>query len=133
MNGKLTVNRSFHVQTRRNGSKIADDQGIIFAFEIEPPLQFKTEDHLKRTLELVDEPRLKTICDSSHFDLMNDSVGRPDEMLQRIGVKHVGCVHFTECDGTLRDDGTSKHLAAGDGHIDIGASFKTLREGGFRS
>ena len=34
--------------------------------------------------------------------------------------------------GTIRDGGTSKHLGAGDGHIDIDATFKTLKGGGFR-
>ena len=129
-----TIDEAIHnlAASFREVAKIADNQGIVFAFEIEPPFQFNTEEHLKRILELAAEPRLKTIYDSSHFDLMNGSVGRPHEMLQRIGVQHIGYVHFTDCDGTLRDDGTSKHLAAGDGHIDIEASFKTLREGGFR-
>ena len=52
-------------------------------------------------------------------------------MLQRIGVKHIGYVHFTDTDGTLRDGGTSRHLPAGDGHIDVPTSFKTLDDGGF--
>jgi sugar phosphate isomerase/epimerase len=116
----------------REVAKIADDQGIIFAFEIEPPFQFNTEGHLQRILDIADQPRLKTIYDSSHFDLMNGSVGKPHEMLNRIGVQHIGYVHFTDCDGTLRDGGTSKHLAAGDGQIDIEASLNTLHEGGFR-
>ena len=37
----------------------------------------------------------------------------------------------TDCDGTLRDGGTSKHLPCGDGHIDITGALATLREGGF--
>ena len=116
----------------REVAAIADDMGIVFAFEIEPPFEFNTEEHLRRILEVADEPRLKTIYDSSHFDLMNGSQGKPHEMLQRIGVEHIGYVHFTDCDGTLRDGGTSKHLPAGDGHIDLQGSFSTLWNGGFR-
>jgi sugar phosphate isomerase/epimerase len=44
----------------------------------------------------------------------------------------VGYVQFTDSDGTLRDLGTSKHLAAGDGHIDLRASLQLLYKGGFR-
>jgi len=112
--------------------KIAGDLGLVAAFEIEPPFVFNTEQHLRRILEKANHPSLKTIFDSSHFDLMNGSTGRPHEMLKRIGVENIGYVHFTDTDGTLRDGGTSKHLACGDGHIDIKAALATLAEGGFR-
>jgi sugar phosphate isomerase/epimerase len=115
----------------REVAKIGDDLGLITAFEIEPPFVFNTEAHLRQILENADDPRVKTIYDPSHFDLLNGSEGKPHEMLKRIGVEHVGYVHFTDTDGTLRDGGTSKHLGAGDGHIDVAASFKTLKKGGF--
>ena len=115
----------------REVAKIAHDQGLVAAFEIEPPFVFNSEKHLKRILEEADDPRVKTIYDPSHFDLMNGSSGKPHEMLARIGVEHIGYVHLTDSDGTLRDGGTSKHLAVGDGHIDVQASFETLRDGGF--
>ena len=54
------------------------------------------------------------------------------EMLSRIGVEHIGYVHLTDTDGTLRDGGTSKHLACGDGHANIATSLDTLYQGGFR-
>ncbi len=115
----------------REIAAMAEDQGIVAAFEIEPPFQFNTEEHLVRILEQANDDRLKTIYDPSHFDLMNKSAGRPHEMLTRIGVGNIGYVHFTDTDGTLRDGGTSKHLPAGDGHIDVEASFRALHEGGF--
>lgn len=121
------LGRSLH-----EAGRIAQDYGILAAFEIEPPFAFNTEDHLRRILAAADHPNLKTIYDPSHFDLMSGSRGKPHEMLERVGVKNIGYVHFTDCDGTLRDGGTSKHLAAGDGHIDIPASLKMLRDGGFR-
>ncbi|HPA46120.1 MAG TPA: sugar phosphate isomerase/epimerase family protein [bacterium] len=111
--------------------KIAQDCGLIAAFEIEPPFVFNTEDHMKRIFEKADHPCLKIIYDPSHFDLMNSSTGKPHEMLQRIGVKNIGYLHLTDTDGTLRDGGTSKHLACGDGHVDIDLSLRILRDGGF--
>jgi sugar phosphate isomerase/epimerase len=115
----------------RRAGRIAADLGLVAVFEIEPPFVFNTEDHLKRILAGTDHPALKTSYDPSHFDLMNGSTGRPHEMLQRIGVKNIGFVHLTDTDGTLRDGGTSKHLACGDGHVDVPASLATLAQGGF--
>lgn len=116
----------------REAAKIAQDLGLIPAFEIEPVFIFNTEEHLLRILNKANHPALKTIYDPSHFDLMNGSTGRPHEMLRRIGVENIGYVHFTDTDGTCRDKGTSKHLPCGDGHIDVEASLRTLWQGGFR-
>lgn len=116
----------------REVGKIAGDLGLVAAFEIEPPFVFNTEAHLQRILAAANHPNVKTIFDPSHFDLMNESNGRPHDMLKRIGVENIGYVHFTDTDGTLRDGGTSKHLPCGDGHVDVAAALATLRDGGFR-
>jgi sugar phosphate isomerase/epimerase len=116
----------------REAAGIAQDSGILTAFEIEPPFVFNTEDHVRRILSQTAHPNLKAIYDPSHYDLMNGSLGRPHEMLARIGVEHIGYLHLTDTDGTLRNGGTSKHLACGDGHAQIGESLRVLREGGFR-
>lgn len=113
-------------------AKIAADAGIIAAFEIEPPFIFNKEEHMQRILAEAQPSPLKIIYDPSHFDLMNGSTGKPHEMLARIGVQNLGYVQFTDSDGTLRDGGTSKHLPCGDGHVDIPASLKLIRDGNFR-
>ena len=118
-------------QSYAQAAKIAAEMGLLAAFEIEPPFVFNTEDHMQRIIAAADEPALKVIYDPSHFDLMNGSTGRPHEMLKRIGVDRIGYLQFTDSDGTLRDGGTSKHLACGDGHVDIAASLATLIDGGF--
>ena len=113
-------------------AKAAADAGLIAAFEIEPPFIFNKEDHIHRILEHAGTTDLKVIYDPSHFDLMNGSTGRPHELLERVGVRNIGYLHFTDCDGTLRDGGTSKHLPCGEGHVDMDASLRVLRDGGFR-
>jgi len=112
-------------------ARIGEQLGLVVAFEIEPPFVFNTESHLVQILEQASKSPLKTIYDPSHFDLMNGSNGNPHEMLARVGVDTIGYVHLTDCDGTLRDGGTSKHLACGDGHVDIPASLALLHQGGF--
>jgi sugar phosphate isomerase/epimerase len=116
----------------REAATIAQDLGILLAFEIEPPFVFRTEEHVHRILAQTQHPNFKVIYDPSHFDLMNGSTGRPHEMLKRVGVGNVGYLHLTDTDGTLRDGGTSKHLACGDGHAHLTESFQVLREGGFK-
>ena len=111
-------------------AKMAADQGLLAAFEIEPPFVFNTEEQLLRILNESNHPNLKAIYDPSHFDLMNGSSGRPHEMLRRVGVENIGYVHLTDTDGTLYN-GTSKHLACGDGHAQIDVSLKIFRDGGF--
>lgn len=109
--------------------KIAADLGLTASFEIEPPFVFNCEQHIVQILERV--PAARTHLDPSHYDLMSGGKGQVRDMLKRIGVKRIGYVHLTDCDGTLRDGGTSKHLPCGEGHIDIAGVLATLREGGF--
>lgn len=104
---------------------------IITAFEIEPPFVFHTAEYLLRIHANSNHPNLKVIYDPSHFDLMNGSTGRPHELLRRLGVRNIGYVQLTDGDGTLRDGGTSKHLACGDGHDHVPESLRVLRDGGF--
>lgn len=117
------------IESFREMWKIAGDLGLTASFEIEPPFVFNQEEHIRRILQQV--PAARANLDFSHFDLMNGGTGRVNEMLKRIGVKNIGYLHLTDCDGTLRDGGTSKHLPCGEGHIDIDATLATLREGGF--
>jgi len=111
-------------------AEIAYEHNLSISFEIEPPFVFNTESHLSEILNAASN-KTHFIYDPSHFDLMNGSSGRPHEMLARLGVSQVGYIHLTDTDGTLRDGGTSKHLACGDGHANIPASLATLRDGGF--
>jgi len=119
-------------KTFHEAGKIAGDLGLLACFEIEPVFVFNTEDHYLRILKGADHPALKGIYDPSHFDQMNGRTGKPEEMLLRVGVKNIGYVQFCDTDSTLRDGGTSKHLACGDGHLDCAKSLRFLKDGGFR-
>lgn len=114
----------------REAAKICAAQGMFMSFEIEPPFIFNTLEHLQQILALADHPACKTNYDPSHFDLMSGSTGKPEIMLQQVGVQHIGHVHLTDTDGTLFGP-TSKHLPCGEGHCDIPASLALLWEGGY--
>lgn len=111
-------------------AKRCADAGLFLSFEIEPPFIFNTLEHLTAILERADHPSLKTNYDPSHFDLMSGSTGKPEEMLRTLGVAHIGHVHLTDTDGT-QFGGTSRHLAAGEGHCNLGRSMEQLRTGGY--
>jgi sugar phosphate isomerase/epimerase len=121
------VAKSFH-----EAGKIAADQGLIACFEIEPVFAFNKAEHYLRILNGANHPALKGIYDPSHFDLMNGSTGKPEELLQRVGVSNIGYLQFCDTDGTLRDGGTSKHMACGEGHTDCAKALTMLKKGGFR-
>lgn len=119
-------------KTFREAGKIAAEHGLAACFEIEPVFVFNKEDHYMRILRGADHPGLKGIYDPSHFDQMNGATGKPEEMLERVGVKNIGYVHFCDTDSTLRDGATSKHLGCGDGRMDCAKSLQILKDGGFR-
>ncbi len=130
--GNQTIDQAIDhlAESFREAWKIAGDLGLTASFEIEPPFVFNTEEHIQRILAKA--PGVKTMLDPSHYDLMSGGKGQVSAMLKRIGVRNIGYVHFTDCDGTLRDGGTSKHLPCGDGHVDIDATLAVLREGGYQ-
>ena len=118
------------VGSYREAAQISADAGMFMSFKIEPPFIFNTLEHLERILAEVDHPACKTNYDPSHFDLMWGSRGKPEEMLEKVGVEYIGHVHLTDTDGTMFG-GTSRHLPCGDGHCDISASLKMLWDGGY--
>ncbi len=119
--------RTFH-----QAGELAAERGLLACFEIEPVFVFNREEHYLRILHGANHPALKGIYDPSHFDQMNGATGKPEEMLLRVGVDRIGYVQFCDTDSTLRDGGTSKHLACGEGRIDCAKSLQILKAGGFR-
>jgi sugar phosphate isomerase/epimerase len=132
LNGNADVDAAIKrlASSYREAATLCADAGMHLSFEIEPPFIFNTPEHLERILAETDHPACKTNYDPSHFDLMWGSKGKPEEMLERIGVGHIGHVHLTDTDGTLYG-GTSRHLPCGDGHCDMAASLQTLWNGGY--
>ncbi len=131
--GDQTIDQAIDhcIDSYRQAAQRCADAGMWLSFEIEPPFVFNTLDHLKRIVEGVDHPACRTNYDPSHFDVMSGGRGKPEEMLAKLGVRHIGHVHLTDTDGTMFG-GTSKHLACGEGHCDIPASLRMLWRGGYR-
>jgi len=120
------------VDSGRRAADAAARLGVTIAIEIEPVFELNRFEWLARIVKDVGHPNWRAIYDPSHFDYMNGGTGRPEELLARLGVANVGHVHFTDTNGTLRGAGTSKHLACGDGHIDVARNLDALWRGGYR-
>lgn len=116
----------------REAAKIAEDAAILACFEIEPVFVFNTAEHYLRILHETKHPNLKGIYDPSHFDQMNGRTCKPEELLARVGVENIGYLQFCDTDGTVRDGGTSTHLACGDGKTDCAKALRMFKQGGFR-
>lgn len=114
----------------REVAKVAGDEELLASVEIEPPFVFRTIEDLIAIVDGAAHPLVKGMYDPSHFDLMNGGKGKPEELLERLGVHRVGYIHLTDTDGTLFA-GTSKHLPCGDGHVDIRRSLELLWRGGY--
>ncbi len=126
----LEEGRDRLIESLREVAKIASDEELMASVEIEPPFVFRTVEDLIAIVDGVGHPRLKGMYDTSHFDLMNGGKGKPEELLLRLGVQRVGYVHLTDTDGTMFG-GTSRHLACGEGHVDIRKSLQILWDAGY--
>ena len=121
----------------RPAAKYAVENGIFLAIEGEPPLLINSVDRYRKLFAAVGMEEFKVIFDPSHFDVLNGAQGRPEDLLQELGVSRVGYVQFCDGDSTLRPfpngrAGTSRHLPCGEGVYDIPKLCSLLYEGGFR-
>ena len=115
----------------------AVENGIVLAIEGEPPLLINSADRYHKPFAAVGMEEFKVIFDPSHSDLLNGANGRPEDLLQELGVSRVGYVQFCDGDSTFRPlpngrAGTSRHLPCGEGVYDIPKLCALLYEGGFR-
>lgn len=124
------------IESYRLAAPIARDHGLLISMELEPPFPFHTLEDMLALVDGVGHPCFRTMFDPSHFDLMSGGAtdprrGKACDLLEKVGVKRIGYVHFTDTDGTLRDGGTSKHLAAGDGYLELRRALELLWRGGY--
>ncbi len=126
----LEQGRDRLIETLREVAKIVSDLELMASVEIEPPFVFHTIEDLIAIVDGVDHPLVRGMYDPSHFDLMGGSKGKPEDLLQKLGVHRVGYIHLTDTAGTMFG-GTSRHLPCGDGHVDIRKSLEILWRGGY--
>jgi sugar phosphate isomerase/epimerase len=118
------------VETYRQCGQFAERAQITLALEPEPVHVIDSLEELLIVLDGVDLPCFTTIFDVSHANVLSRC--HPLEFLRSIQGR-VGLVHFTDNDGQILSSGvegashTSKHLAVGDGNVDLNSILDALR------
>ena len=122
------------LDTCRRCTELAEEAGITLALEPEPVQVVSSLEDILLLLDGVNSPAFTALYDFAHADVL--SGGHALDFLLALGGR-VGHVHFTDCDSqTLLLDvegasGTSKHLAVGDGNLDLAALLRALIDGGY--
>lgn len=119
------------LDTYQRCAPLAADAGITLALEPEPVQVADSLEDLLLILDGVASPAFTALFDFSHANVL--SGGRPLDFLAALAGR-IGHVHLTDNDGdVLRLDvegasGTSKHLAVGDGNLDMVSLLSGLCE-----
>jgi sugar phosphate isomerase/epimerase len=122
------------LDTYQHCTALAEDAHITLALEPEPVQVVDSLEDLLFILNGVASLAFTAIFDFSHANVL--SCGQPLEFLMALSGR-IGHVHLTDNDGNiLRSDvegasHTSKHLAVGDGDLDMMSFVRGLREMGY--
>lgn len=119
------------VDTYQQCAQLAQKADITLALEPEPVQVIDSLEDLLKVLDGVKLPCFTAIFDLSHVNVL--SRGHPLDFLKSIHGR-IGHVHFTDNDGEVllsNVEGashTSKHLAVGDGDMDLVAIINAFRQ-----
>jgi len=122
------------LDTCQRCAALAEEAGITLALEPEPVQVVSSLEDILFLLDGVDSSVFTALYDLSHANVL--SRGRPLDFLLALEGR-VGHVHFTDSDAQqlLLDvegaSGTSKHLAVGDGNLDLAAILQALKDAGY--
>jgi sugar phosphate isomerase/epimerase len=109
----------------------AEKLRIMTTVEPEPVQIDYSYEIAEQIVDAVDSDYFRIILDCSHAEVMT---GSAIEAVKKYAGK-IGHIHFCDSDGTtlIREGGSqsSKHLAAGDGHLDLPAILRALKETGY--
>ncbi len=118
----------------RAAARLAADQGVLLAFESEPPMWINKPSEVLAAVEAVNEKNFKLVFDPSHGYLtavrgacqsgtVETLPGGVLEYIHMLG-HHIGYVHMIDTNGELSTtdgSGTSVHTPIGEGILDIEA------------
>jgi len=130
------------VEAFRWGSEIADDAGVVIAWEFEPGFMFNRPSEIVKLIAEVEHPNFQTMFDFCHAYMVTVVGSRqipPTETLDGGLVElagqlkdRIGFVHLIDSDGTLHDEMTSTHAPFGTGFVDMKAAMQAMLDAGYR-
>lgn len=124
------------VRTWRVAADRATRDGVTLVWEFEPGFWLDHPADVARMLELVDHPAFRVLFDTSHAYVGALVAARQPGAPERIDdglpayarelAPSIGHLHLADSDGTLHEEGTSRHLALGAGVVDFPATLAAL-------
>jgi sugar phosphate isomerase/epimerase len=115
----------------RQVAPTAEEQGVRLAMEPEPVQVDYSFDIALAVADAVDSPAFGILYDTTHANVLT---GDPVGTIERLG-RRIHHVHFADNDGTCLTipgaSGSSSHLGAGEGSMDLRAVLLKLGEVGY--
>lgn len=125
----------YTLETCQRCTALAEEAGITLALEPEPVQVVSSLEDILFLLDGIDSPVFTALFDFAHTNVIPG--GPVLDFLAALGGR-VGHVHFTDNDGQVLllegvegASGTSSHLAAGDGNLELGSVLQALSEAGY--
>ncbi|MFL5341020.1 MAG: sugar phosphate isomerase/epimerase family protein [Gemmataceae bacterium] len=108
-------------------AKLAAARNVRVCWEFEPHLPLHSPDEIVALVDAVrgrNNPNFGVLFDTSHASVC--SVGHELDLLRRLHGR-INHVHLADSDGSVDEQGISRHLPLGEGRIDFGKLLPELR------
>lgn len=130
------------VNTWRECTKIAADQGVYVTWEFEPGFAFNKPSDVYRILDAIPDENFGVQLDTCHAQMVAAYGARhPEpkeilpggalELIQKLNGR-INHIHLIDSDGTLHDDETSTHAPFGEGELNFDELVPALNQCGVK-
>jgi len=125
-NGPSDDAMNWFIESYRKCAELAKKYDITLAFEAEPVQMINTLDLLVKLLNKVNSKYFKCIFDFSHVNIFTK--GNPMKFIKAVAGK-IGYTHVCDNDGTCTkiESKSSRHMAIGDGKMNVAGVIKALK------
>lgn len=123
-------------------AQIAEDNGVLVAWEFEPGFMYNKPSEVVQMVEDVNHPNFTVMFDACHAHMCSVVAARqegPKEILKGGAAEFasmlkgkIGHIHLIDSDETLHGDETSTHRPFGEGVLDFDEIISAIMEAGFK-
>ena len=125
----------------RRCAQVAEDNGVLMAWEFEPGFMYNKPSEVVQMVEDIDHPNFTIMFDACHAHMCSVVAARqpePKETLAGGAVEFaemlkgkIGHIHLIDSDETLHEDETSTHRPFGEGVLNFDEIIPAVMEAGF--
>ncbi len=129
------------VEAFRDHSEVAQEAGVVVAWEFEPGFMFNKPSEVLHMMEEVNHENFTTMFDFCHANMVaavgsrqipptETLPGGAPELARKLSGQ-IGFVHLIDSDGTLHDNLTSTHAPFGTGVLDMHEMMQAVLDAGY--